>query len=403
MCFIQMEKASDKKEESSRPLRVLIVEDSEDDAELLLRMLRRGGYAPESARVERSETMIGELGNGGWDIVLSDYSMPGFSGMEALKLLRSEEGEQGDLPFIILSGTIGEEIAVEVMKAGANDYIMKNNMTRLIPAIERELREYISRKNERKMQIELQEKEEEIKVARIIQQGLFPSHSIELEKFDIGGRSYPTDATGGDYYDYFTLPDGRIGIIIGDVSGHGLGPALLMAATRAYIRAFLKHTTDVGVILENTNRVLYEDVEDGNRFVTLVLGILDPRDSSFIYSSAGHQYGYILDVEGKVKHEVVSTGLPLGVFQDIDYPSSEKIPLAENDIVLLLTDGINEAVPVGKSNHDVTFGVERPLEIVHDNRKLSSANIVETLHKEVLEYSDHYQEDDITAVVVKVF
>ncbi|MGB2981696.1 MAG: PAS domain S-box protein [Candidatus Zixiibacteriota bacterium] len=122
----------------SKPLRVLIVEDSEDDAALLERELRRGGYEPTTKRVETAKAMSAELKRQEWDIVISDYVLPSFSGPEALNLLK----EAGlDLPFIVISGKIGEDTAVEAMKAGAHDYIMKDRLTRLIPTIQRELKE----------------------------------------------------------------------------------------------------------------------------------------------------------------------------------------------------------------------------------------------------------------------
>jgi len=119
-------------------LRVLIVEDNEDDMELLLRELRRGGYDPVYCRVETREEMLDALEKETWNIIFSDYSLPKFSGMTALEIYR----EKGlDIPFVILSGTIGEGTAVAAMKAGASDYLMKNNLARLVPALERELRE----------------------------------------------------------------------------------------------------------------------------------------------------------------------------------------------------------------------------------------------------------------------
>jgi len=119
-------------------LRVLIVEDSEGDALLLLRELRKGGYETLFERVETAEAMKNALGNEKWDLVISDYVLPRFSGIDALEIYK----ESGlDMPFIILSGKIGEDIAVSAMKAGAHDYILNGNLARLIPAIERELRE----------------------------------------------------------------------------------------------------------------------------------------------------------------------------------------------------------------------------------------------------------------------
>jgi two-component system, cell cycle sensor histidine kinase and response regulator CckA len=122
----------------SSPLSVLIVEDFEDDALLVLRELRRGGYKLTHDRVETPATLREALERHAWDIVISDYTMPTFNALDALKILQSK---QLDIPFIIVSGTIGEETAVAAMKAGAQDYILKGNLTRLMPAVERELRE----------------------------------------------------------------------------------------------------------------------------------------------------------------------------------------------------------------------------------------------------------------------
>lgn len=133
-------------------LRVLIAEDSEDDALLLVRMLRKGGYEPDYERVDSPQAMSDALDNRVWDAIVSDYVMPQFSGLDALKLVQSKGL---DLPFIIVSGNIGEEIAVEAMRVGAHDYIMKSNLMRLVPAIGRELHEAEVRRKRRKAEEEL--------------------------------------------------------------------------------------------------------------------------------------------------------------------------------------------------------------------------------------------------------
>jgi len=122
----------------SKSLRVLVVDDSEDDAILLIRELRRGGHEVNFQRVDAPEAMRLALAKDPWDLVISDYTMPSFSGLEALELLQTTAI---DIPFIMVSGSIGEETAVNVMKAGAHDYLMKDNLTRLTPSVERELRE----------------------------------------------------------------------------------------------------------------------------------------------------------------------------------------------------------------------------------------------------------------------
>jgi two-component system, cell cycle sensor histidine kinase and response regulator CckA len=121
-----------------RPLRVLLVDDSAHDAELMVHHLESNGYSVHHQRVCNAATMEEALGRDQWDLVLCDYAMPGFGVVPAIEVLRNKKL---DLPFIVVSGTIGEKVAVDVMKAGAHDFIPKDNLTRLAPAIDRELRE----------------------------------------------------------------------------------------------------------------------------------------------------------------------------------------------------------------------------------------------------------------------
>jgi two-component system, cell cycle sensor histidine kinase and response regulator CckA len=128
------------------PMRILIVEDSADDAEVALLELTRGGIAPDARRVESAAELRAALAEGPWDVVLSDYTMPGFGAVEAFALCRAADR---DLPFVVVSGTIGEQRAVEMMRAGAGDYLLKGNLTRLCPAVRREVREAEGRRGRR--------------------------------------------------------------------------------------------------------------------------------------------------------------------------------------------------------------------------------------------------------------
>jgi len=136
----------------STPLKILVVEDSEDDLFLLLHELRKSGFEPEYLSVCTPQTMSSALAERDWDVITSDYNMPGFSAMAALDILQRSGL---DLPFIVVSGKIGEDQAVAAMKAGAHDYVMKQNLSRLAPAIERELREAEERKKRREAEIAL--------------------------------------------------------------------------------------------------------------------------------------------------------------------------------------------------------------------------------------------------------
>ena len=243
-----------------------------------------------------------------------------------------------------------------------------------------------------------QEREVEMRLARIVQQKLYPVRAPEIEGFDLAGAAFPADHTCGDYYDFVPFPDGRIGIAVGDVSGHGFGPALLMAETRAYLRSLSETSADLGQILRRLNRFLCQDTED-ERFVTLMVALVDPARRSLLYSSAGHIHGYVLDHTGAPRHVLGSTGAPLGIFGEADFPSSPEIPLAGGDLLLLLTDGAAEA----QDPDGAFFETERVLRVVAVERHRSAAEIVGHLRTAIETFSrDSPQADDITVVVCKV-
>src|SRR6266481_1624712 len=136
------------------PLRVLFIEDSEDDTALLVRELKRAGYETDYKRVDTPNSLKAVLAAGEWDLVISDFSMPLFSGTDALKLVRTMGS---DAPFIFVSGTMGEETAVAALKEGAQDYLVKTNLKRLVPAVQRELREAEERRERKRLEQHVQQ------------------------------------------------------------------------------------------------------------------------------------------------------------------------------------------------------------------------------------------------------
>jgi phosphoserine phosphatase RsbU/P len=237
-----------------------------------------------------------------------------------------------------------------------------------------------------------------LQVAREIQQRLFPKAAPALDGFDIAGVTYPAEETGGDYFDYLPMLNGNIGVIVADVTGHGIGPALLMAETRAYLRTLAANREDIGEILTTANRILAEDIGD-DRYVTLFLGRIEPRTRTFAYASAGHPTGYVLGPAGEIKSLLKRTSVPLGINANAKYDGPIQVPLQSGDIVLLLTDGIEETMAPDES----FFGIERTLNVVRQNREKPAREILDVLYRAVREFSQHTpQLDDVTAIVIKV-
>jgi sigma-B regulation protein RsbU (phosphoserine phosphatase) len=242
-----------------------------------------------------------------------------------------------------------------------------------------------------------QEQEFHLRFAREVQQRFY-STQMSLPGFDVAGTAYPAALTGGDYVDFIQQPDGFVYIVIGDVSGHGFGPALIMATARAYIRAYAKSESDLGSVLSSVNSALATDLS-GSQFITLLLVRLDPRGRSMEYAGAGHVPGYLLDASGQTRITMESAGLPCGLFADQVFSSSPVIPLSEGETIVLVTDGVTEAF-----NEDaIEFGAERILEVVRGHRDQSARAQVQAIYESARAHAGiEAQHDDVTVVVCKV-
>jgi phosphoserine phosphatase RsbU/P len=244
----------------------------------------------------------------------------------------------------------------------------------------------------------MQEQQFQMDLARAVQQQFYSMPPPQVEGFDFAGAAFPADATGGDYFDFLALPGDRIGIMIGDVSGHGIGSALLMVELRAYLRAFAQKSSNIGDILSLTNNALASDLEK-DRYATLIFCSLDPSSGNLVYASAGHTPGYILDSRGATKQTLDSIDIPLGFLPDHIFRCSNPLHLEPGDTLALLTDGITDAERPDQSS----FGIERALKYISTNRDQSAQEIVNGLYHAVRGFSDGMpQVDDITTVICKV-
>ena len=234
-----------------------------------------------------------------------------------------------------------------------------------------------------------------IRAARKVQQALFPPAAPCLPGFDIAGAVHPAERVSGDFFDYIPLGDDSVGVLVADVSGHGLGPALLMAQTQAYLHALAESYADPGKLLTHTNRLFA--TSNSGHFVTMFLGRLDAVTRSFVYACAGHR-GYLIASNGAVR-VLDSTSIPLGVEEATTTSSAPAITLKPGDTLLVPTDGTEEAMsPEGRM-----FGRERMLDVVRNNGNSSATQIVDALFRKARKFTENRpQVDDITALVVKV-
>ena len=244
---------------------------------------------------------------------------------------------------------------------------------------------------------EKQRLEHDLNLAREIQQGALPTGPPSLHGFDIAGWNLPADQTGGDAYDFITADPGRVGVVLGDATGHGIGPALVVVECRALIRALASTTSDLARILGTANSLLKDDLQD-NRFVTLCLAFVDAMTSSLTYASAGH--GPLLHYRAAADEfvELPVSGPPLGILEGIAYEPGPVVAMAPGDLFVLMTDGFFEYQRLD----DEQFGIEAVEDVLRTHRHESSARIIERLYDAVTRFAEGApQLDDLTIVIVK--
>lgn len=244
---------------------------------------------------------------------------------------------------------------------------------------------------------QLEQVNHDLDIARSIQQDLLPAQAPTLENFEVAGWNEPANQTGGDYFDWQTLPDGRLAISLGDATGHGIGPALVSALCRAYARASLVVEDDHHQVLDRLNRLLADDLS-ANRFVTFALIFLDPKKSEVEVLSAGH--GPILWYK-HATHEVENLeaqGIPLGMIAGVSYEKALVKRLAPNDMIVLVTDGFYE----WENAKGEEFGLLRLESVVLQSYDCSAEEVISKLRFSVEDFCQGTeQKDDLTAVVLK--
>lgn len=238
--------------------------------------------------------------------------------------------------------------------------------------------------------------ERDLEVARQIQMGLLPAAPPAFDGYSFAGMNRPAEQTGGDYFDWQPLPDGRLMVVMADVTGHGIGPALVMAVCRAYARATAPLDSDPASLMSRLNTLLADDVKDG-RFVTLAMAVLHTSGRVELVS-AGHGPTLLYRAETGVVEQFGGDGLPLAVMPGEDYGPSRSFAMQPGDVLVLLTDGI----PEWPNDSGVQLGSKRLAEALARAATQSPENILAALDRIAKEHADGApQLDDVTIVVVK--
>jgi len=239
--------------------------------------------------------------------------------------------------------------------------------------------------------------ERDLDLARAIQQALLPRKAPTVPGFDVAGWNRPADETGGDYFDFQTTAGGSLALTVADVSGHGIGPALVVAECRALFRAALAQTADPEQVVVRVNDVLCDDLADG-RFVTAFLGVLDPAAARLDYVSAGHGPVYHYRAAADAFDELPPQGCPLGILPGDAFAPAGRVDLAPGDFVAVLTDGFFEWCDPSET----CFGVDRLRDQLRADRHRDGAAMIASLVGAVTSFAAGApQRDDLTAVVVK--
>jgi sigma-B regulation protein RsbU (phosphoserine phosphatase) len=242
-----------------------------------------------------------------------------------------------------------------------------------------------------------EEQEIELRLAASIQRKLLPQTPPQLVGWDVAGAVLPAAATCGDYFDFMTIRDNVLCLVIADACGHGVGPALIAVQTRAHLRSLVDTDLELDQVFSRLNRILASDLDDG-LFVTMAAIWIDLATGSLVWASAGHPSAYVFDATGAVKTELHSTGLPLGILAGRRHTMGRGISTVPGDIVLMITDGFLEA----QNAAGAEFGSGRLCEVVRTSVSFPAEEIVQRLHDAVRVFAGGQpQNDDLTAVVCR--
>ena len=328
------------------------------------------------------------------DLILLDVMMPGMDGYEVCRRLKADPTTQ-NIPVIFLTGQTGTEDETKGFEVGAVDYIHKPFSEAVVKArvrthlMLREAHEQIAR--------QLIEINIELEMARQIQLSILPRDTPKLAGLDIVARYLPMTSVAGDFYDFILIDEQHVGILVADVSGHGLPSALIASMIQVALTAQVAHASDPAKVLSGLNRALCGKFE--HNFVTAAYVYVDLEKKMMTYGGAGHPPLLFWSKSAGKVSEALENGLILGMFDEATYASLQ-LPIGAGDRVVLYTDG----VPETKSSSDEEFGTPRFVQFMGTNNHLGVDQFADGLLDELSRWSGQPrgqgQQDDITVLTI---
>lgn len=329
------------------------------------------------------------------DLILLDVQLPGMNGFQICDYIQ-QLPEMAAVPVIFLTARASLDDKLSGFAAGAVDYLTKPfKMAELKARIQALLR---SKERQRSVgrQEEHAQRDKEMAEAAMIQQALMSCALNGIAGVEVFADCRPARTVGGDLYDIYVRPDGRLNVVEADVSGKGMAAAMVTAEVRTVLREVSRILASPGTVMTLTNARLYEDLSNVNKLVTIFAGFYAPATRTFVYANAGHSVAVYRPVEGPAQI-LDATGLPLGIFEAADFEELV-VRLASDDLLVICSDGFPEA-----SNHaGDLYGYDNLLQLIEAVHAQSPHEIATALSRAVAEFAAGCeQSDDQTIIVIK--
>ena len=318
--------------------------------------------------------------------------------MDGLTLLAQIPEVNPDIRAVMVSAYGDMKNIRTAMNRGAFDFVTKPiDFTDLKITIERTIENLILWRKALSTRDKLVALQNELNVARKMQQNILPKAFPTSKAFDLYASMVPARSVGGDFFDVYEFNDGRVGVVIADVSDKGVPAAMFMMASRTLLKACAATSASPAAVLEQVNTMLSDD-NDAMTFVTLLYGIYDSKTKEFVYANGGHNPPLIVKPNLTTELLELTGGVALGVMQDFKYQENT-VTLESGSMIVFYTDGVSEAE---KENKEL-FEMDRFCKIFQDGTFKDAKEVTNEIFKTVREFAgENPQSDDITCLVLRI-